>query len=129
MLHTYDLRCCFDYPTKISWKSMWNRSGDMPSDQAWYNSSGILKAYIEAKHKESRVTIMMAEVTKDVFMNFEWISTQAFGFNNGVKALGVPQTIGLSIVTPDVRISVYVDGQIKIVNREDKELIQQIWKV
>jgi hypothetical protein len=123
MLHKYDLRCCFEYIGKPTWRSQWNRSGHLPCDQAWcQNKNGLAFAVIEGKDVQTREVIRLVECSGDTFNNFEWLAHVSIPL--GVKGEVTPpvRNVGLVLVTSENRIIITVDGVMQMEQRttEDK---------
>lgn len=120
----FRLRWRFEYSDKPTKYGMWNSSGDVPEEQAWYQSKEHLtSAVIEGKDIASGRIVRVIEVTGSDFCCFEWCAVSSMG---GLSRPGMGQTlnstiVGLKIVARDKNIFVYVDGQVKVENRNDQD--------
>lgn len=118
------LRWKFEYSDKPSKYGMWDTSGQVPEEQAWFQSKeNLTYAVIEGKDVESGRVIRLFGIQGADFCCFEWCATSSMA---GLAKPGIGQqlnsvVIGLKIIARDKNIFVYCDGQIKIENRYDQE--------
>jgi len=116
----YLLRCCFDYVSRPTWKSQWNNTDGGECNKAWFNNkSGVVNAYVEGKDVITKEIIRMIEVTGDKFCNFEWVALTVAPLQGSITIAG--ENVGLTIVTPDHRVTVFCDGALDIKDRDDKD--------
>lgn len=119
----YLLRWRFDFQTGSSRFGMWSQPGNIAEAGAWRQTKSglhIVRAIVEAKHYVKRTTHVLAECSGQDFVMFEWL---AFARLNplGIKGSGTPHTTlgGLSIVTREEIVTVFVNGEIKRAPRPD----------
>lgn len=113
------LRWRFDYADKPSVMGMWCRSSSNPVDQAWNKNTGIVRASIEAKNLESKITKVLVSADASQFRNFSW---KALG---KIRSAGiVHQIVGLQMWTTDKKITAYIGGELVVedLTEEDKKI-------
>lgn len=123
MIKKYELRCCFEYVNKKTWRSMWNRTEDTPIDSAYRQSKeGLLFAVIEGKDIVTRETIRLLECSGQDFCNFQWVAITSMPINGhkGIAKIN-GKNIGLIMVTRYENITVLNDGTIYIDKRNNYE--------
>lgn len=118
----YLVRWRFDFAKKPEKFGMWCNPGENPKDQAWcVNKNGLIRASIEGKDFQTREIKTLAECDGPEFCNFQWESSVTLpALSRGThKIKGA--IIGLSLVTVETKIFVYIDGRIMIKKRSDQE--------
>jgi hypothetical protein len=102
---------------------MWNDSGPNEIDKAMYqNKTGLVRACIEAKHRETRQVTVVAECDGHDYCNFEWIALAVSPsiFAGGTQKIR-SQNIGLALVTMNERVCIFMDGTMRIEKRTESE--------
>jgi len=128
----YRLRWRFDFADRPSRRGMWSNPGNAVDSAAMVNKTGLVRAAIEAEHRETFATTTVLECDGHDFVNFEWIAgTPAphLGFAGTAHLKGM--IIGLSLVTSDLLQSVHIDGQITQRERTEYEKQNRLaaWRV
>lgn len=120
---SYLLRWRFDFQNAAPRFGMWSDPGNIEQAGAWRQTKAglvVTRASVEGKHTWKRTTHTLAEVDKSDFVMFEWL---AFAKLNplGLKGSGTPYTTlgGLSIVTREDIITVFVSGEVRKSKRPD----------
>ena len=122
-IYKYFLRCHFDFLNKPSWSSMWNDSGPNNCDKACFqNKDGLIRAAIEAKDIVTRQIVILAECDGTDFCNFQWEAIALGGsiFNSKAHS-AYGHNIGLSMITRKEKVKVFMNGDVKIEIRNEKD--------
>ena len=112
----YRLRWRFDFHNKPTKIGQWCRPADRQSDMACFqNGEGLVRASIEAQDVHTQEINTIAECDGHDFCNFQWVSA-AWGFMASRVKI-----VGISLITRDVRCTVYVDGKTVVEDRTEDD--------
>lgn len=119
MDRTYSLRCVIKYSDGRIWRSMWDKSGTLPTDKASKQSRECMdRVAIEAKHLETKTIDEIVSCSAVTFDKFQWraIARAPNMISGSLQVRGA--VIGLTIQTKKERITAYIDGTTHIENIE-----------
>ena len=110
----YRLRWRFDFAQKPTKFGIWNGAGN-PSDGAWkVNKDGLVRAAVEGEDIFTYETRLLAEVQGSDYATCEWDAyTRIPGFYKSTQPINPRVYIaGMSLVSREERLTVFVDGTI-----------------
>jgi hypothetical protein len=104
----YLLRWRFDFLNKPSRFGMWSNPGTNDIDKACFqNKEGLVSAKIEGKNILTRETKVLAEVSGQDYLNFQWMATLKLKSQ-------LTEVIGLKILSRYNEIEVLKDGSVSL---------------
>lgn len=115
-LPKYRLRWVFEFQGKATKKGVWNGVSKHKEDSAWaVNKDGLLRAYIEGEQYHTYKTRIFYECSGQDYASCQW---EAFSRVSNALTLTTTQKprtniSGLSFLTRDEKITVYVNGTIQ----------------
>lgn len=110
------LRWRFDFLNRPPRYGQWSRAADRLEDMAAFqNADGLKLASIEAQDVVTNKVFTVADCRGEDYCNFQWIYA-AWGFDGGHVKI-----VGLTLVSRDMRCSVYVDGQTSLEPRTEAD--------
>lgn len=120
------LRWRFDFADKPTKRGVWDAGSMRPEDAAWaVNKTGLVAAFIEAEIRHSQEELELVRCPGQDFAMFQWEAYAKMpGLLKGNFNFTPRTTIsGLSILTRNEKITVYVNGKIerKPLNEDQKK--------
>jgi hypothetical protein len=120
----FELRWRFEFANKPTRAGMWSQPAKMQSDMAAFvNKDGLISASIEAKNFYTQEQFIIAECSGQDFVNFKWVAErhQVVAGPGLYSFANWHNLVGLSLVTRDVELTVYFDGNNLILNRTEED--------
>lgn len=122
----YRLRWVFEFNNKASVVGQWNGASRHPSDMASFvNKTDLKRAIIEGEEQFTWRLNRLLEIPSADYVNMEWVAAVSAPLNlaNEYRRKVSGQIIGMSIVTRDKKITVYVDGSVseRILSESERE--------
>lgn len=119
------LRWRFDFAGKPTKRGVWDAASGRPEDAAWMvDKTGLVLAAIEGEHRDTQEEMTLVECQGQDFALFQW-EAYARCPGLGMPAVFTPRTnvAGLSLLTRDEKITVWINGQWerKPLSAEEKE--------
>lgn len=111
--HKFRLRWRFDFASRPSKFGVWDSGTKRPEDSAAYvKKDGLVRACIEGEFKETQEEYLLVECQGQDFALFQWEAyAKTPAFSRWAEFTPRVVVAGLSLLTRDERITVYVNGQ------------------
>jgi len=124
VLPMFRLRWRFDFSQhKLTRYGRWNGGSQKPEEMACnVNKIGLVRACVEGEKVARWDHRILAEVDGHNFVSFAWEAVAGLPVIGMIGTCTVEsQVVGLSIITRDKKISVYIDGRVKTTDLTDYE--------
>lgn len=121
----YKIRWRFDFADRSSKCGMWSQPATRDEDKACFvNTTGLVRASIEGKEYqpsgfEDKV-VTLAECDGHDFVLFKWNAVFLGGTIPG-KGPGKHMLLGLKLVTRDIEVDVYPNGETRVSQRSEED--------
>lgn len=117
----YLLRWRFEYKDHAPRYGAWSSQGTTKELYAWCQPKENLSvAIIEGKDVKSRLIKPLLVCEGHNFVNFEWVAFASIAMQGSQKVTGSIQ--GLTIVSRDMRATIFIDGSSEIRRRTNDEI-------
>jgi hypothetical protein len=111
----YRLRWVFEFNEKRSVVGQWNGASRLPRDMAAFvNKDGLKRAVIEGEEQFTWRLNRLLEIPAADYVSMEWVAAASapVGLKGVNKATISGMIIGMTIITRNKKITVYIDGSV-----------------